>query len=315
MGADMVEVTERTRSDIASRYDEMWHSIELRPERLGSAMAMAQKINRNRERYEQISMSTGVPWHVIGMIHARESSCDFSKHLHNGDRLTHRTVQVPKGRPKKGEPPFTFEESAIDALQLDGLDRIKDWSSAGIIAKELEEFNGVGYRTKGVPSPYLWAGSSHYLRGKFVADHKYNAKFVDPQSGVMTVLKCLTQIDPSLDPDFKPVVVADPLPPAHPVVVAAQSKTVQASIWSAVWFKITTVAGGVKYTIDSLVSVAPDVKADVDDRMSFVQSFASTMHIDWDTVGTWVAIACLLYAISRHVDLKQWLHGAKEVAV
>ena len=61
-----------------------------------------------------------IPWWFVAVIHDLEASRNFNAHLHNGDPLTHRTVHVPKNRPP-GNPPFTFEESARDALTLDGL--------------------------------------------------------------------------------------------------------------------------------------------------------------------------------------------------
>ena len=100
----------------------------------------------------------GTPWYVVGVIHALESSLNFGRHLHNGDPLTARTVQVPAGRPKTGQPPFTWEASASDALRYQGFDKWKDWSIPGTLFK-LEGYNGFGYRDHhaDVPSPYLGA--------------------------------------------------------------------------------------------------------------------------------------------------------------
>jgi lysozyme family protein len=35
---------------------------------------------------------------------------------------------VPAGRPAAGSPPFTWEQSAADALELAGIASVKDWS-------------------------------------------------------------------------------------------------------------------------------------------------------------------------------------------
>ena len=72
-----------------------------------------------RARYASVSAQTGVPWWVIGLIHMMEAGQSFRCHLHNGDPLTARTVQVPAGRPKTGQPPFIWEESAADALLVE----------------------------------------------------------------------------------------------------------------------------------------------------------------------------------------------------
>jgi len=115
---------------------------------------------KNKGRYETISKATGVPWHVIAVIHRLESNCNFGTHLHNGDSLKARTVQVPAGRPKTGTPPFTFEESAIDALGYDGATGIKDWNIVATL-KFLERYNGLGYRNHGIYSPYLCSCTNH----------------------------------------------------------------------------------------------------------------------------------------------------------
>jgi lysozyme family protein len=45
-----------------------------------------------------------VPWYLVGIIHYRECSLYFSRHLHNGEPLTERTRRVPAGRPASGGP-------------------------------------------------------------------------------------------------------------------------------------------------------------------------------------------------------------------
>ncbi len=96
-----------------------------------------------------------------------EASQNFTRHLHNGDPLTARTRQVPAGRPRTGNPPFTWEASATDALTLDGFNSWTDWTVAGALFK-LERFNGSGYRLyhPQVKSPYLWSFSNHYTEGQ-----------------------------------------------------------------------------------------------------------------------------------------------------
>ena len=87
---------------------------------------VATAISNNMSRYFTVSNAlatkfpagTPIPWYVIGFIHKMESDMNFGTHLHNGDPLTARTVHVPTGRPVNGNPPFTWEDSAADALQL-----------------------------------------------------------------------------------------------------------------------------------------------------------------------------------------------------
>jgi len=125
-----------------------------------------------------------------------ESSQSFGKHLHNGDPLTARTVQVPKGFPKTGSPPFTWETSARDALTLKKINAWQDWSVGGLLYK-LEEYNGWGYRLHHphVLSPYLWACSSHYTSGKYVRDGLWDDNAKSKQCGAATLLRRLAEKD------------------------------------------------------------------------------------------------------------------------
>lgn len=155
--------------------------------------AQAVKIEANRARYEAVSKQTGVPWDVIGVIHYRESSGDFRGVLHNGQKIINtgkKTTLVPKGR-----GPFnTWEEAALDALNVcpPYAAKNKDWSIAGTL-DILERYNGLGYRNKGLPSPYLWAGTDQYVKGKYVADGKYDPNHVDQQLGVAPILMKLRE--------------------------------------------------------------------------------------------------------------------------
>ena len=174
--------------------------------------AQAAKIAQNRFRYEAVSRDTGVPWDVIGVIHYRESSGDFKGVLHNGQKIIGTgklTTIVPKGR----GPFSTWEEAAVDALvnAPPYAARNKDWSIAGTLDL-LERYNGLGYRNKGLPSPYLWAGTDQYVKGKYVADGKYDPNHVDQQLGVAPILMKLR--------DGKSAEEPSPLPPDAPIIVA-----------------------------------------------------------------------------------------------
>src|ERR1700691_5676737 len=55
-----------------------------------------------------------------------------------------------------------------------------DWSIGGALTL-LEEYNGLGYAMRGVPSPYLWAATDRYRSGKFIADGHYDPNAIDHQ--------------------------------------------------------------------------------------------------------------------------------------
>ena len=114
--------------------------------------------------------------------------------MHNGDPLTGRTVNVPAGRP----PPairHSDGESTTDALQLQKLTQVTDWSTEHL-AYLFEQYNGFGYRLQHphVKSPYLWSYSNHYTSGKYVADGQWSDTAVSQQCGAMVLLKRLQEM-------------------------------------------------------------------------------------------------------------------------
>jgi len=62
--------------------------------------------------------SVPLTWRALALHRASFTAWNvyssFKLHLHNGDPLTARTVNVPKGRPKTGQPPFAWGISAKD---------------------------------------------------------------------------------------------------------------------------------------------------------------------------------------------------------
>jgi lysozyme family protein len=147
----------------------------------------------DRDRYETVSRALGVPWWFIAAVHLLESGRNFQRHLHNGDKLTARTVQVPKGRPMNGNPPFTWEESATDALMMKDFHKRSDWSLARVLYR-LEQYNGFGYRPRGIPTPYLWSLTTIYRKGKFSSDGKFDPNLVSKQCGAAAFLRGLVAL-------------------------------------------------------------------------------------------------------------------------
>jgi lysozyme family protein len=178
-------LTPSLRDDYESRFA----SCAVRPERKREIEALITRMLKSQDRYQQLAIVTGVPWFVIAVIHNMECGGRFDCHLHNGDPLSARTVQVPAGRPHDGQPPFTWEASAKDALLYQGFDVWKDWSSIAGMLYKLEAYNGFGYRKHNVPSPYLWGGSQHYVQGKYVQDGLFSTTAVSKQIGVAVVIR------------------------------------------------------------------------------------------------------------------------------
>ncbi len=177
---------------LRAEYESLFASAAIRPERQAIVSATAQRMAdaSHWPRYVVVADSIGVPPHVVALIHAMESGLSFSGHLHNGDSLEARTVHVPKGRPLVGKPPFSWAESACDALLLHKLDTWDDWSLAGL-SYVLERYNGFGYRRHGNVSPYLWSFTTAYTRGKYVSDGHFDPRAVSQQAGAMALLRGL----------------------------------------------------------------------------------------------------------------------------
>ena len=49
----------------------------------------------------------------------------------------------------------------------------------------------MGYKKKGVPNPYLWSFTTEYIKGKYVADGRYDPNAVSKQPGVAAIMKDL----------------------------------------------------------------------------------------------------------------------------
>lgn len=146
------------------------------------------KIAANQNTYEHVGKPLGIPWYFIGVIHNMEAGLSFKTHLHNGDSLNAKTIQVPKGRPLTGKPPFSWEVSATDALTLEGFAGLTDWDIPNIL-RRWELYNGIGYQKRGIHSPYLWSYSNHYTKGKFVQDGRFDAEAVSSQCGAAVLLR------------------------------------------------------------------------------------------------------------------------------
>ena len=159
--------------------------LSTEPTRVLDLKAACKVIINNELTYWGVEKSTGVPWLVVAVIHYRESSQNFKMHLHNGDPLTARTVHVPAGRPVQGNPPFTWSQSAVDALT--GRTTPFAWDIGGVL-EFCERYNGLGYQKHGINSPYVWGSTDKYTSGIFVADGTLDMARKDPRAGVASLL-------------------------------------------------------------------------------------------------------------------------------
>jgi lysozyme family protein len=172
-----------------------WSTIKIKPSFEVEVNLLVMRYQRNKSRYETVEhmRSNGVPAPIAFCLHYRESDNDFTCHPHEGSSLAHRTRYVPKGRlPAPKEPPYKWEVSAEDAYYV--CDHLEgNWSNISFAFDTMERFNGLGYRKRGVLSPYIYSGTQFYTGGKFVSDGRFSSTALDKQLGCLAILKRLQQ--------------------------------------------------------------------------------------------------------------------------
>ncbi len=180
-----------TFAALAGEYTAMFAACAIRPERASLVQQALGLLRKGQPRYAAVAATFNhMPWYFVGILHGMEGSFNFTTHLHNGDPLSARTVNVPPGRPPTGSPPFAWEASAQDALALEHFDREGDFTLPRILFL-FERFNGMGYRKFAVPTPYLWSFSNQYTAGKFVQDGVFDPTKVSKQCGAAVMLQAL----------------------------------------------------------------------------------------------------------------------------
>ena len=189
-----------------------------------------------KARFMAIQETTKVPWWVGAVIAEREAGgppkC-WGCQLAQGDSLDRVSIHEPAGRGPffnhADDTPLhnSFYRGALDAL-IDcppHAAKWTDWSPGGAFTL-LEEYNGLGYASMGVPSAYVWSGSDRYTSGKYVADHVYRASAVDVQEGCAPLVARMMLIDKSIM-GTELVTVPHPVIPAPSNQAPTQSIPVQ----------------------------------------------------------------------------------------
>lgn len=175
----------------------MWNAGKIMTNRMNEMKHLANLIFSYKEHfYDPVEKSTGVPWYVVGAIDCRESSFNHGSYLGNGDPLYKVTKHVPRGR-----GPFkSWYDGAIDAFDFDGMNHLPPGGHWDIVTAliKCESYNGMGYASKGLPSPYVWGGTTIQQAGKYVADGHFSATTWDTQpgcAGIFMALKLYRGID------------------------------------------------------------------------------------------------------------------------
>lgn len=178
-------------------YDLLVKNIKIDDSSIIELKILKQKFLNNIAIYSSVQKITSVPSELVFSLHYRESSLDFSRVLHNGEKIigkNKKTKLVPKDR-----GPFeTWQEAAIDALLMKKSIFPKEWSFTEQL-KFSEKYNGLGYRNKVGDSgrielsPYVFSGTNlSDETGKYVYDGKYNMHARESQLGVASILITLS---------------------------------------------------------------------------------------------------------------------------
>jgi lysozyme family protein len=180
-------------------YELLFSTMIIKDDWKGRIISVAEQIKDHETDYDIIcsKVNEKMPWYFPGIIHYMECGLNFNKHLHNGNSLLHRTIDVPAGRPiadpVHGFPAgYTFIESAVDALVMMKFDKEEHWSLKDMLFR-FEEYNGFGYeKYHNMYSPYIWSATNHYDKGKYDKDGHWAAKITSEQVGAAPLLRYLT---------------------------------------------------------------------------------------------------------------------------
>jgi lysozyme family protein len=217
-----------------------WSNMKLDPARVSAFNSIAARLcdPANKPRFQAVSnrlVTAGyqpVPWWFIAVCAEREygGPPHWDKQLGQGDPLSQVSHNDPAGRGPflQGPPPDDpWLRCALDALIDCGPHAAlwHDWTAGGALTI-WEEYNGLGYAARGVPSAYVWSGTDQYTSGKYVADHVYRNDVKDVQDGCAPILKAMMARDASIQfataagkvivPTVSPVT---PVQPSKPGVV------------------------------------------------------------------------------------------------
>ncbi len=176
-----------------------WNAASVIPSLIPTVDAVSHRLVAAKARYQVVEAKTGVPWAVIAVIHERESSQSWKASLAQGDPWDHASIHVPKNR----GPFASWELAAEDALVIcpPHAANWHDWSIGGALTL-LEQYNGTGYAVRGLPSPYIWASTDQYHRGKYIADGHFDPNAIDHQMGCAALLGRMMLLDSTIQQEW-----------------------------------------------------------------------------------------------------------------
>ena len=164
-------------------YQELWETLDY-PK--GTAQWYRTRILRGKSEYENAVRRVNVPWWAIALLHGMEGRFIFDNQILNGQPFNEITTIKPNGL----GPWDNWEQSTIAAIGYKNMHAV-DWTSLNAVSEFFESFNGMGYRTRGYNSAYLFGMTNHDQGVKFTSDSVFNDNYQTKQLGVMAQLKYL----------------------------------------------------------------------------------------------------------------------------
>lgn len=180
--------------DAFDKHQERLPKTERNDVNKGEHAAFKAHWKEHKARYEKVAAKVDLPARLIAALHWRESSGDFSTYLHQGDPLGKPAKNVPKDIPLFTE----WEPAAIHALSMRGklahkraLKITQETTDMAALLTYAEAYNGLGYTMyhKDVATPYVYAGTNQYSKGKYKSDGKFSKTMKDKQAGAYGMLK------------------------------------------------------------------------------------------------------------------------------
>lgn len=170
---------------------DLWQKAHIMPTRVSEISRVADLVVKYKPLYDPVEAATKVPWYVVGAIDCREENFNHGGYLGNGDPLYRITTHVPRGR----GPFSSWYAGAIDAFHFDGMDHLPPnghWDIVTALIK-CEGYNGFGYASKGLTSPYVWGATNIQDPGKYTSDGHFDPHAMDTQPGCAAIFLALKQ--------------------------------------------------------------------------------------------------------------------------
>lgn len=244
----------------------IWAAMQIDPARRPAIEKIARRIVSGRAQYDVISRASHVPWFVVGIIHALDGELRWNAEWEATAAANRFKARLPRSR----------------------------WNSIEDIASALEEWDGLGYRQRGVHSPYLWGWTTAHIAGRIVGDGVFLPGAEAEAPGAMAVLRAMVEIDP-LGVDISPPAMP-PWPCSGAATAAGWFSTAASSItvWCALSICGLVAADGYLHAWLALAS-----------GDSSLGALAVLAHKNFDAVQFCVVSALVATIVVRHVRDKR----------